>query len=288
VLRHAITSVQRQTFTDFEMIVVGDACTDDTEQVVGEMNDGRLRWFNRAENSGSQSLPNNDGLRLARGRYVAYLGHDDVWHPEHLATMVARIEEAQAGLVYSVCLWLGPPEAPRHWLTGFEPAGGFEAGTLLPPTSVMHRRELGDAVGGWRDYRDLVQWPDHDFITRVWQADHGFAGTNRLTAFKFPSVWRPNSYVERPSHEQPAYLARMAAQPDFVEQELLAALAALSPRPRPVGAGAAPGEMVAHLREIRGLDAQPLRPPPLRLRLRRLARPAKAAAVRLLRRIESL
>jgi glycosyltransferase involved in cell wall biosynthesis len=43
LLRHAITSVQRQTLTDFEMIIVGDACTDDSGEVVAAMNDGRLR-----------------------------------------------------------------------------------------------------------------------------------------------------------------------------------------------------------------------------------------------------
>jgi glycosyltransferase involved in cell wall biosynthesis len=291
VLRHAITSVQRQTLTDLEMIIVGDACTDDTADVVRATDDRRLRWYNRAENSGSQGLPNNDGVTRARGKYVAYLGHDDLWYPTHLETMVARIEEADAALVHSICLWQGPPEAPHRLVSGFELPGGHEANITLPPTSVLHRRELATDIGGWRDYRDLVQGPDYDFISRAWEAIHAFAATNRLTAFKFPSAWRLNSYRDRPSAQQGEYLERMATEPDFVERELLAALGELS-APLRVGTGAAPGEMVAYWRSLRGLEPQALHPLARRTRMRRavrrLGRPAKAAVVGLLRRIEAL
>ena len=75
VLRYAIQSVLRQTCQDFEMIVVGDGCTDDSAEVVASFDDPRLRWHNLPHNTGHQSAPNNAGLELARGRYVAYLGH---------------------------------------------------------------------------------------------------------------------------------------------------------------------------------------------------------------------
>ena len=44
VLRYAIASVLRQTFTDFELLVIGDGCTDDSAQVVAEAGDARVRW----------------------------------------------------------------------------------------------------------------------------------------------------------------------------------------------------------------------------------------------------
>src|SRR5260221_6050921 len=84
VLKYAIQSVLWQTFQDFEYIIVGDACTDDSAEVIDSFDDPRLRWHNLDENSGSQSIPNNRGLQLAQGTYIAYLGHDDIWYPTHL------------------------------------------------------------------------------------------------------------------------------------------------------------------------------------------------------------
>jgi glycosyltransferase involved in cell wall biosynthesis len=290
VLRHAITSVQRQTLTDLEMIIVGDACSDDSGEVVAALNDGRLRWHNRVENSGSQGLPNNDGLAMARGRYVAYLGHDDLWHPTHLETMVATIEESQADMVYALTLLIGPADAPYRDIRGFEPPGGHQRDISLPPSSIMHPRELGLAVGGWRDFRELVHYPDYDFIARLWDAGGGFAPTNRLTVFKFPAAMRPNSYVLKPSQDQARYLDRMATEPDFIEKELLATVE-FTAEPHRVSSGWAPGELVTYFRQLRGLEPVPVPDLDLRTRtwrsLRRRFRPAKAAVRRLATWIEA-
>ncbi len=80
-LRLALQSVLNQEFQDFEVWVVGDGCTDDSAQVALSFNDNRINWINLAQNSGSPAAPNNEGLRRARGRYIAYLGHDDLWFP---------------------------------------------------------------------------------------------------------------------------------------------------------------------------------------------------------------
>ncbi|HEX7502350.1 MAG TPA: glycosyltransferase [Acidobacteriota bacterium] len=69
VLSAAIASLRGQTLTDWEQIIVGDACSDDTERVVAEFADPRLRFVNLEENIGEQSGPNNAGIRLAvKGR----------------------------------------------------------------------------------------------------------------------------------------------------------------------------------------------------------------------------
>jgi glycosyltransferase involved in cell wall biosynthesis len=94
----ALASAQRQTCPDFEVWVVGDACTGDSECAVTALADPRFAWTNLARNSGSQSGPNNEGLRRARGRYVAHLGHDDLWFPWHLATLLEAAARDAAGV----------------------------------------------------------------------------------------------------------------------------------------------------------------------------------------------
>ena len=94
-LKKAIASVLAQDFNDYEVWVMGDACRDDSPQVVQAFADRRLKWINLETNSGSQAVPNNEGLRRARGEYIAYLGHDDLWFPWHLSGLLAFIRKTE-------------------------------------------------------------------------------------------------------------------------------------------------------------------------------------------------
>ncbi|QIF05513.1 glycosyltransferase family A protein [Roseimicrobium sp. ORNL1] len=279
VLRYSMESVLAQTFTDFELLVVGDGCTDDSAQVAASFGDSRIRWHNLPENSGNQSAPNNEGLRLARGEYAAYLGHDDIWHPQHLALLVRALEETGADFAYTWLQMLGP-EAPGRervrLLTGVAPGGAHDPSMAIPPSSVMHRRDAGLAIGGWKDYRTIQLPPDSEFIYRASQQGMRFTSVPELTVFKFNASWRKNSYVERPSHEQRECLRRMREEPDFRATELQAIIAGMI-RQHPEGVpriqlseDVPPGEIVRRNRRLRGLkDAGsiPLEPKPLPARL---------------------
>ena len=92
LLRQSVESVLLQEMDDFELWVIGDGCTDDSRKVVEGFGDPRVFWHNLRTNSGGPGTPRNEGLRRARGQYVAYLGHDDLWFPWHLSRRPARPE----------------------------------------------------------------------------------------------------------------------------------------------------------------------------------------------------
>ena len=71
VLPYSIGSVLDQTFRDFELLVIGDDCTDDSEAVVVAIGDARVRWINLPARAGHQFGPNNEGLRQAAGDVIA-------------------------------------------------------------------------------------------------------------------------------------------------------------------------------------------------------------------------
>src|ERR1044072_5801568 len=121
VLRYAVASVLRQSFTNFELIVAGDCCTDDSEAVVRSFGDPRVRWLNLTENSGSKSLPLNAALKIARGEFVAYLGHDDLWHIDHLQTVVDGIARSGADFVYTVGVYIPPEGETQRPVAGIFP-----------------------------------------------------------------------------------------------------------------------------------------------------------------------
>jgi glycosyltransferase involved in cell wall biosynthesis len=209
VLRLALHSVLWQTEQDFEVLVVGDGCTDDSETVVRSFGDARVHWHNLPRNFGHQSAPNNAGLRLARGRYTAYLGHDDIWHPEHLRTLVAAIARAEADFSSSLVQMIGPRGSNYREIAGIYPKGGYAGAQGLPVSGVLHRRDVVARIGEWKDYRTVWRNPDVDFEVRAVEARMKFVSTGELTVFKFNSAIRKNCYREKPFHEQSACIRRI-------------------------------------------------------------------------------
>lgn len=80
-----IRSVQAQTYPNWEMIIVDDCSTDNTDEVVAEYQkaDERIRYFKNEKNSGA-AVSRNKALREAKGRWMAFLDSDDLWVPEKL------------------------------------------------------------------------------------------------------------------------------------------------------------------------------------------------------------
>jgi glycosyltransferase involved in cell wall biosynthesis len=220
VLPYSIGTVLRQTMQDFEILVVGDGCTDDSEAVVAAIGDPRIRWFNLPANSGHQSAPNNEGLRQARGEFIAYLGHDDLWLPHHLEAHVAALDASGTAMTYSLLVAITPDDdAPRP----VRPRP--EDGAWSPPSSTVHRRSVTEALGGWRDYREITVPPEIDLWRRARAAGFEFKFVPRLTAIKFPASTRRGVYRTRPTHEQAAWSARIASEP-HLEPVLLADIVA--------------------------------------------------------------
>jgi glycosyltransferase involved in cell wall biosynthesis len=97
---HAIQSVLDQTWTRLELIVVDDGSTDQTGDVVRRFSDPRLTYV-RQENKGVPAA-RNEGIRHARGEFIAFLDCDDWWLPAKIEKQVARaIGHPEIGLVYS-------------------------------------------------------------------------------------------------------------------------------------------------------------------------------------------
>ena len=217
-LRLAVQSVLRQTFADFELLVVGDACTDDSESVIRAFRDKRIRWFNLPSNNGSQWAPNNFGIERAAGRYIAYLGHDDLWWPTHLETLVATAQRCEADVVAALTIMYGPPGSGIRATTGLFPAGQFAPRYFFPPSSLLHSRALIDRAGPWRSPAESRRAVDYDLLQRFHECGARFASTEELTAFKFNAAWRRNSYKNRDVSEQAAMLARMGAEGEALRQ----------------------------------------------------------------------
>ena len=86
-IAEAIQSVIDQTYRDWELLIVDDCSTDDTERVVDTFSDRRIRYYKNSKNLGA-ALSRNRALREARGEWIAFLDSDDVWDPEKLERQI--------------------------------------------------------------------------------------------------------------------------------------------------------------------------------------------------------
>lgn len=218
VLSYTIRSVLRSSFTDWELLVIGDACTDDTEDVVASFEDPRIRFFNLESNAGDQSGPNNAGFARSRGRFVAFLNHDDLWFPDHLDTCLRGIEQTGADLVFTLVNAVTSDGC--NLLMGATPSGRYEPYLHVPASSWLLRRSLMEEIGPWRAYRECYNVPSQEWLCRAVRAKKDLRLLPRLTVVALPSGSRKNSYAGGSMEESRHYFERICSEDAFRERQM--------------------------------------------------------------------
>lgn len=86
-IAETIECVLAQTYQNWEMLIVDDCSTDNTEQVVRQYNDPRIKYHCLKQNSGA-AVARNEALKMAKGRWIAFLDSDDLWTPNKLERQI--------------------------------------------------------------------------------------------------------------------------------------------------------------------------------------------------------
>ena len=149
-LQKAIDSVLAQTQKDWELYVVGDKCPV-IESVMDKYTDERIRWWNLAENHGAGgAVPRNYALRIIATDHAAYLDDDNEWEPNHLETLMKKIQETGAAFVWSSMKVDGKPIIFKDFKRG-----------RIDTSCVLFKTELIRRYGFWKDRIRDCYW--HDF-----------------------------------------------------------------------------------------------------------------------------
>lgn len=169
-LERTLTSILSQSFDDFEVIVIDDASTDRTSDVIAGVEDPRLRCARRDVPGPGGYAARNLGVGLARGEFVTFLDADDVWDEHHLATM------------RDVC--------DRHSSVAFFGSGWRSiVGDIVTQNAFSRRMDGPDGYVDLEKYFQLIRkrWPP------VWTG----VACLRVSALSSTDVFPTNSDIRR-------------------------------------------------------------------------------------------
>lgn len=172
-IERAVQSILRQTYQDFEIILVDDGSTDDSVSIVARIEDNRIKIIRQA--NGGVSSARNKGIQEAKGNFIALLDGDDEWHEDYLETQLNLTNDYpdcdvfvtnyqfkdERGRLTPTTIRNLPFKGERGELTNY-----FEvASSSHPPIhtiTIMVRRGVYETVGGFPIGvtlgEDLITW----------------------------------------------------------------------------------------------------------------------------------
>lgn len=192
----AIDSVLRQTYTDYEIVVVDDGSTDDTKARL-ERYGNAIRYIYQ-ENK-ERSAARNNGIRHARGEYIAFLDADDFWTPEKLAKQVTFLNQHQElGVVFSWARAVGPSgntlrtmgtQFPLEGAEGMDMFPYLVMGTSPPALTVIARRACIEEAGMFDE--QVSQIEDWDLWLRIALRWHFGFVSEVLAYYRLSAEFKP-------------------------------------------------------------------------------------------------
>ncbi|MBI1299288.1 glycosyltransferase [bacterium] len=168
LIQPAVKSVLGQTFTNFELVIVDDASSDDTAEVVASFQDDRIHYVKNTINQGAAGS-RNSGFRAASSKYITYLDSDDEYLPTKLEKQVQKLESLEGSQLD--CVLCGYKQTnrtkeviiPSQRDTTYENVLWFRE--IVNTAQLMARRECIEAVGGWDS--SLKTYDDWELILRL-------------------------------------------------------------------------------------------------------------------------
>lgn len=163
-LKRAIQSVVDQTYKDWELIVVDDFSTDDTQKVIKSFTkkDQRIKGIRECQNFGTDTHPKNVGILASKGDYIAFLDDDNDYLPDHLMILTKEAEKRpDVDVIYGDRLIIFDDEKrdPQIGICSDFDAGLLMERNYIDTSDVLIKREALFTVGGFDErYKKYVDW----------------------------------------------------------------------------------------------------------------------------------
>ena len=168
-IAETIASVQQQSITDYEIIVIDDGSQDNTIDVVKSIIEPRLKLF--PYQNGGVAIARNRGIDRATGEYIAFLDADDLWSPDKLASQIEALDRhPQAKVAYSWVSYMDEQGKALFSGTPFTYQGDvypqlLQTNFLTNASNILVHRDVLNTVTGFNP--QLAYTADWDFYLRL-------------------------------------------------------------------------------------------------------------------------
>ena len=172
-LKRALISVFDQTYQNFEIIVIDNSSIDETKNVIKSFNNQKLKFI-ELNNNGIIAHSRNQGIKKAKGDWIAFLDSDDYWEPEKLDRVKHRIEQKPGAILFCHDEWYvingvrksrlryGPNDKNLYEKLLFN-------GNCLSTSAVCLRSDIANQTSGFSERRDFISTEDYEYWIRLSQ-----------------------------------------------------------------------------------------------------------------------
>ena len=170
-LQRALASVQGQTYSDIEHIVVDGASTDGSRELIEAYakEHTNVRWVSEKDEGIYNAL--NKGIRMATGDVIGFLHSDDVFFaPDSIEHIAKAFESTQADVIYGDLQYCRGNRVVRHWESNAYNPRGLKFGWMPPHPTVYVRSEVYKQVGEYDEWFRISA--DYDMILRIFSAGY--------------------------------------------------------------------------------------------------------------------
>jgi glycosyltransferase involved in cell wall biosynthesis len=214
-LRRALASVVAQSWRDWEIIVVDNESEDETQRVVEDFREARIKFLS-VRNHGVIAMSRNRGVSAAVGEYVAFLDSDDWWLPRKLELCVAALDRGADVVYHDLYLARSASAMPRlrraaTWSLSSPVFNDLlERGNALVTSGVVVRRSKLLEAGGLSEDPRVASWEDYDCWLRLARVTERFHRLETALGFYWAgggNVTAPARTVRNLTHLREIYFA---------------------------------------------------------------------------------
>jgi teichuronic acid biosynthesis glycosyltransferase TuaG len=189
-IAEAIESVQSQTYQDWELLIVNDGSTDNTQEVIDKyvQTDDRIKSF--FQQNGKQGKARNLAISHAKGEYLAFLDADDLWLPEKLEIQLQEITDSKADLVFSKSFIIDNEGIKKDeiisghisYLKGSEGIEKMIEMNRVPILTVLVNKQSVLQVGAFEEDISIANAEDYHLWLKLMMNQYIFWGSDNVLA----------------------------------------------------------------------------------------------------------
>lgn len=187
----AIDSVISQTYKNWELIIVNDGSTDNTQSIIDIYKNSDSRIVALQQKNGKQGKARNLAIAHALGKYLTFLDADDIWTPEKLVLQINEIEDTKAGLVFSKSYMIDVNQKIKDdiicghigYLHGIKGIEKMIEMNQIPILTVLVKKDLVERVKGFSENLSIANVEDYHLWLKLIMSDAVFYGSDKVLAY---------------------------------------------------------------------------------------------------------